>query len=127
MLDILGLIYLNFNYLHFINIYFCCLELNLMAAEKFFIIQSTEDLESFIDRSLQNRLPPILRAAIKSALESLKTSDERMTRAQTKEFLDCSYVSLWNWEKKGWVKPIRMGKKVFYLKSQLIDFMSNQK
>jgi hypothetical protein len=52
---------------------------------------------------------------------------ERLTRRQAAKFLDVSYQSIDNYVKRGLVKPRGIGKKQFYLKSELIEVLKNIK
>ena len=37
-----------------------------------------------------------------------------LTRKDLKAYLTIADVTIWNWEKKGWLKPIGIGKKIYY-------------
>jgi hypothetical protein len=91
-------------------------------------LPSDDELPQKIGESVAKLLIPFLRSEISSIVQAnLKKENDFLSRQQTADFLHCDKVSLWNYEKRGWIKPIRMGRKVFYSKTQLIEFMSNQK
>ncbi|GAA4150752.1 hypothetical protein GCM10022217_04000 [Chryseobacterium ginsenosidimutans] len=54
-------------------------------------------------------------------------NDELMTKKQVCNFLNCSSVSLWNWENKGMLNPVRLGRSIRYKKSDVEQFISNRK
>ena len=53
-------------------------------------------------------------------------NDELMTRKQVCDFLGCSFVSLWNFDKKNLLIPIRIGRSVRY-KRQDVEAFINKK
>ena len=55
------------------------------------------------------------------------TPGERLTRRQAAKFLDVSYQSVYNYVKRGLIKPRGICKKQFYLKSELMEVIKNSK
>jgi predicted DNA-binding transcriptional regulator AlpA len=51
-------------------------------------------------------------------------NDELMTRKQVCDFLSCSSVSLWNWENKEMLVPIRLGRSVRYKRADVEKFIN---
>ncbi|CAA0168213.1 helix-turn-helix domain-containing protein [Tenacibaculum maritimum] len=47
--------------------------------------------------------------------------DKLLTRKQTAEILQVSLVTLWNWTKKGTIKAYRIGNKIRYKESEIIE------
>ena len=45
--------------------------------------------------------------------------DELLTRQQVADMLTVTLTTLWHWEKKGILTPIRIGNKVRYLRSDV--------
>lgn len=52
---------------------------------------------------------------------------ERLTRQQAAKFLEVSYQTMYNYTRDGLVKEHGIGKKKFYLKSELIEALKNLK
>ncbi|SHK54386.1 helix-turn-helix transcriptional regulator [Chryseobacterium polytrichastri] len=53
-------------------------------------------------------------------------NDELMTKKQVCNFLNCSSVSLWNWENKGMLAPVRLGRSIRYKKSDVEQFINRK-
>jgi hypothetical protein len=51
-------------------------------------------------------------------------SEEFLSRQAAADFLHCSLVTLYHFEKKGKLIPLRLGRKILYPKSKLIAAMS---
>ena len=51
-------------------------------------------------------------------------NDELMTRKQVCDFLGCSTVSLWNWENKEMLVPIRLGRSIRYKRTDVEKFIN---
>jgi hypothetical protein len=52
---------------------------------------------------------------------------ERMTRRQAANFLQVSYQSMYNYTKAGLLRDYGIKGKKFFLKKELIDFITNKK
>lgn len=52
---------------------------------------------------------------------------ERLTRRQAAKFLEVSYQTMYNYTRDGLVKEHGIGKKKFYLKSELNEVLKNIK
>ncbi len=52
--------------------------------------------------------------------------DSFMTRQQTADFLSVSLVTLWKWDKKGILKPHRIGNKTLYKESDILNCLSKE-
>ncbi len=48
-----------------------------------------------------------------------KTSGELLTKAEVKELLGVGERALWNWNNVGYLKAVKIGKKVYYRKSDI--------
>lgn len=46
-------------------------------------------------------------------------SDELLTKAEVKELLGVGERALWNWNNVGYLKSVKIGKKVYYRKSDI--------
>jgi hypothetical protein len=71
-----------------------------------------------------------LRSALTEIFESVPTpathnwvAEEKMDRRKTSEFLAVSYQTVHNWVKAGAIKEHGIGRKKFYLRSELIEAM----
>lgn len=51
---------------------------------------------------------------------------ERLTRREAAKFLDCSYQTMYNYSREGVLMPMGHGRKQFYLKSDLIEFLNTK-
>jgi len=63
---------------------------------------------------------------IQQYLEQLSTNnsnDVYLTRNETCEFLKISSQTLWNWSKKGIIKPSRIGNRLYYNKKELLELL----
>ena len=81
------------------------------------IVVSASDLETVIRRIVSDEV-----AHIKSA-----SKDAKITRVATLARLGKSETTLWRWEKSGYLKPIRLGKDVFYRESDIIAIEEGRK
>jgi len=46
-----------------------------------------------------------------------------ITKKELCEKLHINPVTVWNWQNKGWLKPISLGRKIFYKKSDINDLL----
>jgi len=68
---------------------------------------------------LKETTPPV-----KEPLPELQDKEEHFTYRQLMKFLDCSKVTLHNYKKKG-LPYYRIGRKLLFKKSEVLDFMRN--
>ena len=90
---------------------------NPELAESINLTLPVSDLLSFARHyaeSLKDPSPPIRDP------EMLLTADE------TAEFLKVSRVTLWSWAKKGILKPLKIGHKLLYKKSDILAAMERR-
>lgn len=73
-----------------------------------------------IEKELFNGLPNF------GEHKPLEIENELMTRKQCKDFFQVSYVTLYNWKKKGILMPLVIGGKVFYKKESIIELISSK-
>ena len=84
------------------------------------------DQEQLITNITVKQLKEII---AKSTQEVVKSQNQRqflekglMSRAELAEFFDTSYVTIRSWVKSGQIpKPIRKGRRVYWLRSQIFD------
>jgi excisionase family DNA binding protein len=64
----------------------------------------------------------LLKAEITAALASQgsKAEDTLLSRTDTAKYLGVTLPTLHAWEKKGYIKPIRLGSRVYFKKSSLV-------
>lgn len=74
-------------------------------------------------------LRQIVRDEFNAAIATAKQPDpgERLTRRQAAKFMQVSYQSMYNYTKAGLIREHGTTGKKFYLKKELIDFITNQK
>jgi hypothetical protein len=54
------------------------------------------------------------------------TNKPHLTRKETASFFDVSLNCINDWSKKGILKPIKVGQRTYFRKSDLLDIMFNQ-
>lgn len=72
-------------------------------------------------------LKQIVREAIKEEQATTYKPEilgEKLTRREAAKFLGCSYQTMANYLSKGILKPRGHGRKQFYIKQDLIDFLN---
>lgn len=64
------------------------------------------------EESLSNNQPP---------LQSMfpERSDDMITKKDVMDGFGVTHTTLWKWEKKGYLTPVRVGKKVYYKRADL--------
>ena len=58
--------------------------------------------------------------------KTASTSDERLTAKEAAERLGISQNSLWRWGKSGYLRPVKVGRKSFYLLSDIEKIMTGR-
>jgi hypothetical protein len=53
----------------------------------------------------------------------MKKLIDLMTRKEVQDYLHITDVSVWNWEKRGWLKPIALGKKIYYKQEDILSLL----
>ncbi len=76
---------------------------------------SVEELTEIIAEKLVDKLEKKI-----ATLISNQNDDELLSREETAILLKTSYVSLWNWTKRGKLSAYRMGNKVYYKKGEIL-------
>lgn len=61
---------------------------------------------------------------VREIINAEKKQDELLTRQQVAEMLSVSLVSLWHWEKKKILVPLKIGSKVRYRRSDVEKAMT---
>jgi hypothetical protein len=81
-----------------------------------------------------NDLTNLIKEGIKSEISELKKSlnpdhleSPHLTRRQTAEFFGVSLNCINDWTRKGILKAYKVGQRVFYRRSELMQVMFNQK
>ena len=85
-----------------------------------YILATPEELREIITDTLQKELSKFLNI---SANLKQPTEEEYLSRQSAAAFLHCSLVTLYNYEKKGTLVPLRLGRKILYSKQSLLDAM----
>lgn len=60
-------------------------------------------------------------------LKPQDNKDELLTRKEVCNLLQCSMTTLWHWDNKDLLKPVRIGRNVRYHKSDVDDFINSKK
>ncbi|MCD8433358.1 helix-turn-helix domain-containing protein [Tenacibaculum finnmarkense] len=93
-----------------------------MSASKKIILEgiTSADLVSQLAKSVKELLT-------NEETTPTEQTPEFWTRQQTADFLSVSLVTLFNWNKKGILKTYRVGTKVFYRKSDVLECLKKSK
>lgn len=84
------------------------------------IIQVTpKELKKIINDVLENKLNEFINS------KPNKSNPEYLSRKETKELLNVSYVTLNNWRRKDILKPKYIGNKLFYNKQAIDNLLSS--
>lgn len=84
--------------------------------------------EERLNAALRNFKKSVL-DEVREKLQSLEakveaaTPDAFLTRKEAAAFMKCNLVTLWRLEKAKALRPTRVGKKVYYLLSEVTNFM----
>ena len=89
------------------------------------IIQvSPNELANLISKELKKELQQF---ATNPKVKQLDANDKpHATRKETATFFDVSLNCINDWSKKGILKPIKVGQRTYFRKSDLLDIMFNQ-
>lgn len=80
-----------------------------------------EDLMRFANKLIYDTVE-----ATEKRLKSTKNNEEYLTRKEVSKLLKVSLVSLHHWDKKGVLKPVRIGKQVRYKLSDITIVLSKK-
>jgi excisionase family DNA binding protein len=78
-------------------------------------------IENITVDELKNELIIEFKQLLKSFLEQQEKADELLTRQETANILKVSLVTLWDWTKKDVLPAYRIGYKVRYKKSEVLE------
>lgn len=67
-----------------------------------------EDLVEFADRIVEQTTEKLLKPMVKEAQEKL------LPKAEVLEKFNICPTTLWNWERKKYIEPVKIGRKVYY-------------
>lgn len=83
--------------------------------EKLTLTQYTEEeLSIIVYAVVKEALKPI-----EEALENISKPDELLTRQEVAAMVGVTLTTLWHWDKKDMLKPVRIGSKVRYKRSDI--------
>ena len=78
-----------------------------------------------------SELCSIVSNSVKKALDEYKkeqnkstSKDQLLTRKHTCEFLGINLSTLWHWTKKGKLNSKKIGNRVYYLKSEILEALN---
>jgi hypothetical protein len=92
------------------------LKTNPELAENLNVTATASDLQEFAKMCIE---------AGKQEKPESKDPEEYLTPAQYAEVLKISLVTLWSWDKKGITRPLRIGTKKLYRRSDLEKILCN--
>jgi excisionase family DNA binding protein len=87
-----------------------------------FVLITPEELQELISASLKKELQLILNSFTDNHSSD---KEEYMTRQEAAKFLRCSLTTLYYYEQKNKLTPLRIGRKILYPKSNLIAAMKD--
>ena len=76
-------------------------------------------------KALQTLLSPIIKEVVLATIDEQREKqpsvkdDVRLTAAAAAEQLNTTKITLWRWAKQGYLSPIKIGRKVYYLQSEI--------
>ncbi len=83
-----------------------------------------------IIQTTPSELSALISESVKKEIESLKkelekNNDTLLTRKETCQFLDVNPATLWRYEKKGKLLSKKIGNRVYYLKSDVLQALNS--
>ncbi len=82
---------------------------------------SGSDLISFADKLVQDTAQEV-----EARIQAQNEPDELLTRQQVAEMLSVTLTTLWHWDNKNVLKPVRIGSKVRYRRSDVEQALINK-
>ncbi|MBS9767456.1 MAG: helix-turn-helix domain-containing protein [Flavobacteriaceae bacterium] len=83
----------------------------------------SEQLSEMIEISAKKGMQVLVK---KFLPEKREKEEELLTRNQVADIIKCSTTTLWHWDKKSILKPIRLGRLVRYKKSTIDNFINQR-
>ncbi|KAB1067954.1 helix-turn-helix domain-containing protein [Tamlana haliotis] len=82
---------------------------------------SVEDLQVMITEAVASEL-----RKVRDLVSSSQTVEkDLLTRDEACRFLDISYTTIWEYGKKDLIKPKKLGGRVYYSKSELLNLLND--
>lgn len=99
-----------------------------MSTQQFKVTQSLQMINLSID-DLSNLITNCISKQLKTIKEYQKSEtsnseNEILTREEVKDLLKISYTTLWKYNKNGTLKAKKLGRKVYYLREDLSNFLN---
>jgi len=70
----------------------------------------------------------LIEEILQSSFENEKKLEEEvLSKKETAEFFNVTLATITNWVKDGWLKPAIMGGKPFFLKTELLQTLKNNR
>ncbi len=95
--------------------------------ELYDLLQSNASLNVTINASQLLEVVDYAISKTKAEFEHKQQPEQYLTRKQTAEILDVDLSSLWRWNKENYLKPIEVGGKRRYKKSDIDKIMEGKK
>lgn len=86
-----------------------------------YVLTSSEELENLIQQTVGEKIKSLL-----PPTESEGKQRELLTRKETADLLQVSPVTLWQWDKDGKLKAVRLNSRVRYRMQDIEQFMNGQ-
>lgn len=87
------------------------------------LIESGNEMCAILSLADLNEFALTLIAEAKAAAKEEKEDEEYLTPQQTAEMLGVTTNSLWRWNRDGYLKNVKVGRKPFYKKSDVLKLM----
>lgn len=82
---------------------------------------SVEDLQELIKEAVASEF-----SKVKELFSASKAEEkDLLSREDAKNFLGISYTSLWRYGEKNLIKPKKLGGKIYYSKSELLNLLND--
>lgn len=87
------------------------------------ILTTTEELSEIIAREVQK----CFATQSTKAVDTLTTKQGHYTSKELQSLFGISHTSIWNYERKGILKPVILSRKKFYLKTDIEELIKVKK
>ena len=90
------------------------------------VVLTPEQLKSLIRQSIREELPLSLFSQTPQTQTQSGNTDEVLSRNESATFLGVSSGTLWQLDKRGLLKASRVGGRVLYRKSDLLNYLGDK-
>lgn len=93
--------------------------------ESMLVQLNVKDFQQLIREAVQEEMTKITEVIKLNPQSSERDSKELLTRDETSNLLKVSYTTLFNWNREETLKAKKIGRKVFYLRSDVMDKLNS--